>query len=289
MRDKIILGTAQFGTEYGINNQSGRISKKKIFEIFETAISNGINSLDTAEAYGNCYDLIKEFNTFNNFDLNLYSKLNSKKLISIKSLEDHISKSLDHLNQKYFEGYMFHSYQALKSYPHFFEDLLKIKEKGYIKNIGISLYTNDEINDVAQNYDQFDFIQSPFNLLDNEIKRKDTFTKLIEKNIKIQVRSVFLQGIFFMDSKNIPETIGPLVPYLKRLRSIAKTLNTDMETMALNYVSKKKYIDQIVIGIDNINHLKKNIKVLFNQNNFCSSEIDKISVYEEELLNPINW
>ena len=289
MNNKIILGTAQFGTKYGINNHTGKISKGKVFEIFETAILNGIDSLDTAEAYGDCYDLIKEFNLSNNFNFKLYSKLNSKNLHSIKSLNEYLLRSLDYLNQEYFEGYMFHSYEALKNYPYFYDDLLKIKEDGNIKNIGVSVYTNEDLNDIFNNYDQFDFIQAPFNLLDNEIKRKEIFLKLKSGNIKIQVRSVFLQGVFFINPKMFPKKIKPLLPYIETLRKISENLNISIGTMALNYVFNKNYIDQIVIGVDNNIQLKKNLEDLFKKNNFSSTNIDKINVVHEELLNPSNW
>ena len=51
--NKLILGTAQFGMNYGITNQHGQIEKPQISQILKYAYKNNILTLDTAEAYNN--------------------------------------------------------------------------------------------------------------------------------------------------------------------------------------------------------------------------------------------
>ena len=53
MKNKIILGTAQFGLDYGINNQNGKVSDKDVDQILNYAFESGIKELDTASSYGN--------------------------------------------------------------------------------------------------------------------------------------------------------------------------------------------------------------------------------------------
>ena len=60
MLDKVILGTAQLGMNYGINNY-GRLSKDRVYEILNYAYDNDIRLLDTAEVYGNALQLIGSF------------------------------------------------------------------------------------------------------------------------------------------------------------------------------------------------------------------------------------
>ncbi len=50
---KLTLGIVQLGMEYGIANKSGKPDMEKALEILQTAINKGINSFDTANAYGN--------------------------------------------------------------------------------------------------------------------------------------------------------------------------------------------------------------------------------------------
>ena len=65
MSSKLILGTVQFGLNYGINNTKGKPEKKTVFEILSSAYENGIKYLDTAELYGDAHDLIGEFHKLN--------------------------------------------------------------------------------------------------------------------------------------------------------------------------------------------------------------------------------
>ena len=65
MNNKLILGTAQMGLDYGINNLSGKVSKNKSIEILEYAFDNGIRILDTAEVYGNAHEIIGFYHKLN--------------------------------------------------------------------------------------------------------------------------------------------------------------------------------------------------------------------------------
>ncbi len=62
MSDKIILGTAQFGLNYGINNLTGKPSNLQVIEILNFASENRIKILDTADAYGDAAEIIGLYN-----------------------------------------------------------------------------------------------------------------------------------------------------------------------------------------------------------------------------------
>ena len=50
--NKLCIGTAQFGSNYGIANKSGIVKISEIKKIKKYALSNGIRTIDTAQAYG---------------------------------------------------------------------------------------------------------------------------------------------------------------------------------------------------------------------------------------------
>ena len=50
--NKLIIGTAQFGTNYGIANEQGKINKTQQKAILDFAHNIGIDTLDTAIDYG---------------------------------------------------------------------------------------------------------------------------------------------------------------------------------------------------------------------------------------------
>ena len=58
---KLALGTAQFGSDYGISNQTGRAKSNEILAILDLAWENGINTLDAAKSYGNSEEAIGNY------------------------------------------------------------------------------------------------------------------------------------------------------------------------------------------------------------------------------------
>ena len=58
---KTILGTAQFGLDYGISNTTGKLNSHHIENILNTAIRLGVNYLDTANVYGDAEEKLGKF------------------------------------------------------------------------------------------------------------------------------------------------------------------------------------------------------------------------------------
>ena len=51
--NRLALGTVQFGLCYGIANQAGQVTRPEAKGMLQLALANGIDTLDTAIAYGN--------------------------------------------------------------------------------------------------------------------------------------------------------------------------------------------------------------------------------------------
>lgn len=288
MINKLVLGTVQLGLSYGVNNQSGKPSIEKAFQILHAAFDNGIRTLDTAEAYGNSQEVIGKFQKENpNKKFNIITKLAANHTLKCNQLINHISNNCKILSTDKLYGYMFHNYQSFKENTSLYLEVLQAKKTGLIQKAGISLYSNEEISDIIENYSSFDFIQIPFNLFDNESKRKSILEKVKAKTIEVHTRSAFLQGLFF--KKDIPEKLKPLKGYLEKLEDIKKVNNINTETLALQYVLQKEYIDHVLIGVDSAEQLLNNIAITKSKSNIPHFLIDAIQVTEENLLNPSNW
>lgn len=290
MINKLVLGTVQLGLDYGINNQIGKPSLEKAFDILHVAFDNGIRILDTAEAYGNSQDVIGKFIKANpNKKFNIISKLAANHSLKNKEILGHIKNNCEILGVNQLYGYMFHNYPSFKQNVSLIEELKLAKKQGIIKKIGISLYGNNEIEDIIDNYEDFDFIQVPFNAFDNASKRKDILKKVKNKNIEVHTRSVFLQGLFFKSSNSLPENLHKLQPYLATFKDIMIKNDIDTETLALQYVLQKEYIDHVLIGVEDENQLIKNIITCNNNIYIPHNDIDAIHICEEELINPTSW
>ncbi|HUH73454.1 MAG TPA: aldo/keto reductase [Chitinophagales bacterium] len=285
MIDKLILGTVQFGVDYGINNSIGKPSLNQTYDILSKAKEKGINTLDTADAYGNATEVIGGYlkEHPNSFSINTkFNHLNTP-------LRDQVIKSLEQLNCTVIENFFFHNFNLYKTYPNTIDELSRLKEEKLIKNIGISVYENSEFEEAINN-DIIDVIQLPYNLLDNSNQRGELMALAKKKNKSLQIRSVFLQGLFFMNLENINGKLSKLNPYLLKLHEISKRFKIPMEHLALQYATQQNLIDNVIIGIDSEDQLNNNILAL---NTILSEEvieeINKINVREVELLYPKNW
>jgi aryl-alcohol dehydrogenase-like predicted oxidoreductase len=177
---------------------------------------------------------------------------------------------------------MFHSYQDFKNS----EDFIKPDS---VDKIGVSVYTNEELLDTIKN-PKICVIQCPFNLLDNHSVRGESFIKAKEKGVEIQVRSAFLQGLFFMDRNHLPTSLVELKSYLEELDRICSENKISMSHLALGYCLSKNYIDKVVIGVDSLEQLDLNIEAIKTPlPKSIIEEIDKIKVTKQSLLNPTNW
>src|SRR5690606_28309175 len=85
-------------------------------------------------------------------------------------------------------------------------------------------------------------VQVPFNLLDNHKLRGEILIDLKNKGKEVHTRSCFLQGLFFMENKNLPEKLKQLKPFLTQIKNIALENKIDIGHLALQYVLNKDYI-----------------------------------------------
>ena len=285
---KIILGTVQFGLDYGINNNTGKPNHCEVKSIFDYAYNNNINFLDTAEAYGNSHEIIGNYHENSSNKFKVTTKYSSARLDLPKNISERINHHLKILNISNLYCYMFHNYDDFKNYFNLFKlELLKLKSIGIIKKIGVSLHNNHHINDVLKNK-EIDLIQLPYNLFDNKSKREKVFLKAKKNGVEIHTRSTFLQGLFFKDLATIGGKIAVLKKYLLELQRLSN--KNEINSLALNYVCSNANIDGILLGVDNLSQLKKNLTSI-NDNKFedIIENIDSINVKEENLLNPANW
>ena len=167
--------------------------------------------------------------------------------------------------------------------------LVKFKNEKKINKIGYSIYEKKQIDYLLDKGFIPDIIQLPYSLLDRKFEKY--FMKLKKLGTEIHVRSVFLQGLYFMNNKKLPEKLLPLKKYLESIDSICKEFNISIGELALNFVNENEYIDKIIIGVDSSNQLDQNIKMVknWNSNKIINKLISKITVKEQHLLSPVNW
>jgi uncharacterized protein len=293
MTDKLILGSANFGLKYGVANRR-KLSKEDVFEILETAASIGMGGIDTARAYGDSEKVIGEFFKKRGKVFKVITKLPQKEYRSSKDVEVEILESLNNLNIPSVDVVLFHSYEAFKHYGKIILSVLKsfCKDK-IIGRYGISVYHRYEVDDFLAKVDDTIAIEFPMNLFDHRFLKKDYLKKLKSNGNVLIARSIFLQGLFFLDKEKLKKDFTQAENKVMKIREVSKTYHIRPECMALLYVLSKAYIDGVVIGVDGKDHLMSNVRCLdagsrgiFNQ---LESSMSEFEVTDEDLLLPYKW
>lgn len=288
MERKLILGTVQFGINYGVNNSIGKLEENQVLELFKIAHNQGIRILDTAEVYGNAHEIIGNFHKKND---DSRFKIITKFPHSVKynSINNKVLQYLEQLAVSSIEVLMFHSFESFKTNYKALDSLKELKSKGSIKNIGVSVYTNEHLKQLL-NEDLITVIQFPFNMLDNFNVRGDLLDQLKQKGKSIHTRSAFLQGLFFKNTNDKSPIVQNLKTELKILNQIIIDSNCSMEELALSYCLHQENIDNVIIGVDSILQLNANIKASsYNISQDDIKVINNIQVKDLDLLNPSLW
>lgn len=284
--EKLILGTVQLGLNYGINNKQGKPSREEAFSILEEAQASGIKYLDTAAAYGDSEEIIGACHQKIGEQFSVLTKFHLKAREDIGSM---VGSTLKRLAITTIDTLFYHSYNDFIGSPNTLRELVLEVEKGRVKKIGVSVYTNQEIERLLD-VKEVKVIQAPFNLLDNEQQRADIFKQVKQRGKEIHTRSVFLQGLFFKEPKSISGSLLPLRKDIERIKALANSAKITLENLALNYALSKSYIDRVLVGVDNVKQLRANLKAINTRlPQDVTNEIDQIGVEDISLLNPSTW
>lgn len=287
IKQKIILGTVQFGLDYGVNNTNGKPGREQVYEILLTARNSGIECLDTAEVYGNAHQIIGDFHKRNPLiRFEVISKL-PRKLDG--NLGEKIESYLEELNIQYLKALLFHSFETYKEHKDVLGLLNDFKQQGKVKRIGVSIYTNSQFEEVIQD-SSIDVIQLPFNMLDNLSLKGNLLQRAKNLGKTIHTRSAFLQGLFFKSINDPNKIVQSLAPALKKIQEISHYYNIPVRQMALNYCLAQENIDQVLIGVDNLNQLNQNLQdATLVMPPDLVEELNRLRVTDTDLLNPALW
>ncbi|MBT7122359.1 MAG: aldo/keto reductase, partial [Clostridia bacterium] len=139
--------------------------------------------------------------------------------------------------------------------------LEQVKAQGLAANIGVSANFPKETEKMLE-YNLFTCIQMPFNILDTRNISNGMLKRLHQKGVYVYTRSVFMQGLYFMDLNSLVGNLNEAKPFLKRLRQACEDNNMSMAELAFGYARDMDEIDSLVVGADEPAHIEQNIKLL---------------------------
>ena len=283
--NQISLGTAQFGSNYGIINKK-KISLSNIKKILSFASKNGIKYIDTAHSYGDAEEVlgkigVKNWKISSKFP-SIPKNKNPKNWIEKKFFE-----SLKRLKIKKVQSLFIHDANQLKSYKFskkIFDTLERIKREGFIDKIGISIYSPNIIKRVTSDF-KLDIIQAPANIFDKRIFSYDIQKIIQKKKIELEIRSIFLQGLILEDIDKIPKKFLRFKSSFLKIDNFSQKNNISKKSVALSYLNKKRY-DRLVVGVASVKELNEIVSFIKLKKKI---EINMKFYNDKYLINPNLW
>jgi aryl-alcohol dehydrogenase-like predicted oxidoreductase len=284
---KLILGTAQFGQNYGITNVTGKVSEVEIKSIFKNARSNQIHTLDTASSYG---DSEKVLGNIGISDFDVITKLPSIGSSTSKIYENYenvIVSSLKDLKISCIETVLLHRPEELLSFygDAIYDALRKLKDHGLVNRIGISIYSPKLLDDINPKY-LFDVIQVPLNVFDRRIISSGWLPRLSQMGVSVIARSVFLQGILLTQVNDLPAYFSQWRPHFKQWIEFYQENGLSALEASLQFIVQVPEIDKIIVGIESERQLTEVVRAINNPVIIKSNHLETADL---DLISPVHW
>lgn len=284
--NKIALGTAQFGLDYGINNKRGKIPPMEVSDILNTARKYNIDTIDTAYGYGESEEVIGKCMNFSPSRWKIISKLplcNDDEVTSI------VLQSLKRLNAFILYGYLIHSFDSYKNNRKVWLALEKQKNEGRIEKIGFSLYRPCELELLLEDNLKIDIIQIPFSIFDQRFV--PYLSELKNSGIEIYARSIFLQGLVFKKPSELNNTFEGIKSKIEQLNILSAKYNVSIASLCINFVLNNDFFNKVIVGVDSVEQFHEIIEAArspLGSGNIIS-QLAQLKVEDEKIILPFNW
>jgi len=245
--NRIVLGGAQLGLPYGILNGGETLSREEVARILNAAVDHGIDSIDTAIAYGQSESIIGETSQ-NRFKI--ISKLPPLPVdISDVSewVHSQVQDSLSRLKNTSLDALLLHRPQDLTGAQgaKLYAAIGSLMAEKMIHRFGVSIYSPDDLEGILGTFD-IHVVQAPLNVFDRRIL--GVTDQLSALNIEVHARSVFLQGVLIASPKDRPQRFEPWSEHFALFDKWVGSSGVTAMACCMGFALQQPGIAKLVIG-----------------------------------------
>jgi aryl-alcohol dehydrogenase-like predicted oxidoreductase len=244
------LGTVQFGQAYGVSNTRGQVPLADVRLILELAARAGVGLLDTAVNYGEAEQVLAQTNIT---PFRIVTKTASVRH-GVEAVIARARQSVRTLGRV--DLLLVHAASDLlgPDGESLWCALRNLKDEGTVGGIGISAYVAEDPAGLARRF-RPDAMQVPFSLLDQRLMRDGSLARLKDLGVEVHARSIFLQGVLFMEQP--PETLRAAGPLLQAVRARIASAGAAPLSAALGFVLSQRHVDVAVVGLTSHRQLEE--------------------------------
>lgn len=197
--NRIVLGTVQFGLNYGVANAAGQVGRDEAAAVLAAGRAAGVHMLDTAVLYGESEATLGAVGVEGWDVITKLPEMPAGASSPADWVASQVSASLARLGVGRLHGLLLHRPAQLigAQGAALYRALEAERERGRVRAIGISVYGPDEMEALPRDM-RFDIVQAPWNVLDQRMTRSGWAQRLQSQGCEFHARSVFLQGLLLM-------------------------------------------------------------------------------------------
>ncbi len=284
---KLALGTVQFGLNYGVANTGGRVSTEMADAILIEAQLSGMNTLDTAIAYGDSESVLGRLGVQG---WNVVSKLPAlpEGCPDVAHwVRSQLNDSLKRLGLQSIHGLLLHRPgQLLESVgTDLYAALQSLKTEGLVSKVGVSVYGPAELDALWPKY-KLDLVQAPLNILDRRLVDSGWASRLKDSGAEVHTRSAFLQGLLLMPPDKRPDRFNRWSDLWHEWDRWLLATRLRPVQACLHYANSLDAIDRVVVGVDSVIQLKEVVSAV---DGVLDSLPDFKHLQDDRLINPASW
>jgi len=284
---RLALGTVQFGIRYGIANTAGKVDVARAREIVTRARLLGVDTLDTAVAYGDSESVLGEIGVAT---WKVVSKLPPVPAgcTDIRSWVRQLTgESLERLGIARLHGLLLHAPEQLKgdSGADLYAALCSVRETGLTTGVGVSVYGPDELDALPVGF-QFDIVQAPLNVIDRRLVNSGWLARLADAGVEVHVRSVFLQGLLLMHRASRPAKFLRWQSRWDLWDRWLEDASLSPVQACLAFVGSQPEVERIVVGVESAAQLMEIAGALQTKHVDVPSGLE---CADRDLVDPSRW
>ena len=286
LSSRLALGTAQFGLRYGIANRTGQVAHGEAARIVERARSAGLDTIDTAIAYGDSESTLGEVGVAAWCIVSKLPPIPPGVADVEEWVERLLTESLGRLRVPALYGLLLHRSADLAG-PHgdaIARALQSARQRKLVSKIGVSIYSPDELDALADRFAP-DLVQSPYNVIDRRLETSGWLARLRNSGVEVHTRSAFLQGLLLMNDGR-PAGFGRWDPLWVKWNEWLRDTGIDPVRACLGFALHNARIDRVVIGVDDSAQLQEILDVVDQP--FIEPP-PELSSDDRDLVEPTRW
>jgi len=278
---KLVLGTANFGLDYGLYNADGQLGRAQVKEILKAASLLGVDMIDTAAAYGNSETVLGDLQPS-------FAEIVTKTSGQGGAVYEELKSSLKRLDRERVYALLLHRPENLLL-PDGLElarGLKRIKDEGLAAKVGFSIYDPYVLGDLCEVL-RPDLVQMPFNVFDQRIVSSGWAERLRDQDVELHARSMFLQGLLANDAQRRPTKFARWQGLFDEWDAYVRDTGASAAMAAASQAMSCPFIDRFVVGVDSVAQLTLLAKPLENLPELPI--LLRKGVDEPLLINPSEW